>query len=42
MTLPTRAEELLDAAARCFAYGGFQATTVAEISLEAGCSPGLL
>jgi TetR/AcrR family transcriptional repressor of uid operon len=37
-----RAEELLDAAARCFAHGGFHATTVAEISLEAGCSPGLL
>jgi AcrR family transcriptional regulator len=39
---PGRAEELLDAAARCFAHGGFHATTVAEISLEAGCSPGLL
>jgi AcrR family transcriptional regulator len=42
VTLSARAEELLDAAARCFAYGGFHATTVAEISLEAGCSPGLL
>jgi AcrR family transcriptional regulator len=42
MTLSGRAEELLDAAARCFAHGGFHATTVAEISLEAGCSPGLL
>ena len=42
VALSGRAEELLDAAARCFAYGGFHATTVAEISLEAGCSPGLL
>lgn len=42
MALSGRAEELLDAAARCFAHGGFHATTVAEISLEAGCSPGLL
>jgi AcrR family transcriptional regulator len=40
--LGSRADQLLDAAARCFAYGGFHATTVAEISLEAGCSPGLL
>ena len=42
--MPTagRADQLLDAAARCFAHGGFHATTVAEISLEAGCSPGLL
>jgi AcrR family transcriptional regulator len=37
-----RREQLLDAAGRCFARGGFHATTVAEISLEAGCSPGLL
>ena len=37
-----RREQLLDAAARCFAQGGFHATTVAEISLEAGCNPGLL
>jgi AcrR family transcriptional regulator len=37
-----RREQLLDAAARCFARGGFHATTVAEISLEAECSPGLL
>jgi AcrR family transcriptional regulator len=42
MAIAGRAEELLDAAARCFAHGGFHATTVAEISLEAGCSPGLL
>ena len=42
MPITGRAEELLDAAARCFAHGGFHATTVAEISLEAGCSPGLL
>ncbi|MFI7587941.1 TetR/AcrR family transcriptional regulator [Spongisporangium articulatum] len=37
-----RRTQLLDAAARCFAGGGFHATTIAEISLEAGCSPGLL
>jgi AcrR family transcriptional regulator len=37
-----RREQLLDAAARCFARGGFHGTTVAEISLEAECSPGLL
>jgi AcrR family transcriptional regulator len=42
MAISGRAEELLDAAARCFSHGGFHATTVAEISLEAGCSPGLL
>jgi AcrR family transcriptional regulator len=37
-----RREQLLDAAARCFSRGGFHAATVAEISLEAQCSPGLL
>ncbi len=37
-----RREQLLDASARCFARGGFHATTIAEISLEAGCSPGLI
>ncbi len=37
-----RRMQLLDAAATCFARGGFHATTVAEISLEAQCSPGLL
>jgi AcrR family transcriptional regulator len=39
---PGRREQLLDAAALCFARGGFHATTVAEISLQAQCSPGLL
>lgn len=37
-----RREELLDAAAACFARGGFHATTVTDISVEAGCSQGLL
>lgn len=37
-----RRTQLLDAAAVCFARGGFHGTTVADISGAAGCSPGLL
>lgn len=42
VTVESRRTQLLDAAQVCFARGGFRATTVADISAEAGCSPGLL
>lgn len=38
----SRSDQLLDAATVCFARRGFHATTVADISAEAGCSQGLL
>ena len=38
----SRREQFLDAAEACFARRGFHATTVADISDAAECSPGLL
>jgi AcrR family transcriptional regulator len=42
VAVASRRTQLLDAAAVCFARGGFRGTTVADISAEAGCSQGLL
>ena len=38
----SRADSILDAAGRCFARGGFHATTMVDVAQQAGCSPGLI
>lgn len=40
--LRARREEILGAAARCFARDGFHRTTIQDIAVESGLSPGLV